>query len=209
MFDWSTAASLATAAGTLVLALATFSSVRSANRSARVAERALLVGLRPVLSSTRFDDPPQKIGFVDGKYLVAVGGGGAAEANDDVVYLGFGLRNVGNGLAVLDGWYLHPDLATSAVPHPAPTEFRRLTRDLVVAPGDIGFWQGALRDPSDPGFAPARTTVLERRRFSIDVLYSDHDGGQRTITRFAMTPYQDRWLTAVGRHWNLDRPDPR
>jgi hypothetical protein len=40
--DWVTISSLATAGGTLVLAVATFSSVRSANRSARVAERSLL-----------------------------------------------------------------------------------------------------------------------------------------------------------------------
>ena len=41
MTDWTTVASLATAGGTLVLALATFASVRSSNRSARVTERAV------------------------------------------------------------------------------------------------------------------------------------------------------------------------
>ena len=56
MADWPTIASLATAGGTLVLAVATFSSVRSGQRSTRIAERstqiaerALLIGLRPVL----------------------------------------------------------------------------------------------------------------------------------------------------------------
>jgi hypothetical protein len=55
MADWSTIASLATAGGTLVLAAATFSSVRFGQRSARIAERStaiaersLLLGLRPV-----------------------------------------------------------------------------------------------------------------------------------------------------------------
>jgi hypothetical protein len=50
--DWPTIASLATAAGTLVLAVATFSSVRFgqrstliAERSTALAERALLLGL--------------------------------------------------------------------------------------------------------------------------------------------------------------------
>ena len=38
MADWQTISSLATAGGTLVLAVATFSAVRSANRSARIAE---------------------------------------------------------------------------------------------------------------------------------------------------------------------------
>jgi len=48
--DWATIASFATAVGTLVLAVATFSSVRSANRSARIAERSFLIGLRPSLA---------------------------------------------------------------------------------------------------------------------------------------------------------------
>jgi hypothetical protein len=47
-----TVASFATAAGTLVLAAATFSSIRSANRSARIAERSVQIGLRPILASS-------------------------------------------------------------------------------------------------------------------------------------------------------------
>ena len=39
MPDWATISSLATAGGTLVLAVATFASVRSANRAAHSAER--------------------------------------------------------------------------------------------------------------------------------------------------------------------------
>ena len=47
MTDWVTISALATATGTLVLAVATFASVRSANRAARVAEQAFLMGQRP------------------------------------------------------------------------------------------------------------------------------------------------------------------
>ncbi len=65
MADWVTISSLATAGGTLVLAAATFASVRSANRAARVAERSLLVGLRPLLVPSRLDAPPEKVGFAD------------------------------------------------------------------------------------------------------------------------------------------------
>ncbi len=57
MADWVTISSLATAGGTLVLAVATFSSVRSANRSARIAEQSLLLGLRPILIPSRDEDP--------------------------------------------------------------------------------------------------------------------------------------------------------
>ena len=94
MADWVTISSMATAGGTLVLAVATFSAVRSSNRSARVAETALMVGLRPLLMPSRLDDPPQKVGFVDGRLLRVDGGRGAAEATPEAVYLAMSVRNV-------------------------------------------------------------------------------------------------------------------
>ena len=133
--DWVTISALATAAGTLVLALATFASVRSANRAARVAERSLLEGLRPLLLASKLDDPPQKIGFVDDKWFLAEGGRGIAEARDAV------------------------------------------ERRIVLI---------------------------------IDLLYGDYEGGQRTITRFALRPFaEDGWTVTTARHWNIDRDDPR
>jgi len=76
--------------------------------------------------------------------------------------------------------------------------------------GDVGFWQGAFRDQAEPIFARAREAIEARRRLTIDLLYGDHEGGQRTISRFALTPRDDgRWLTSVARHWSLDRADPR
>src|SRR3954469_9795462 len=132
--DWVTISALATAAGTLVLALATFASVRSANRAARVAERSLLAGLRPLLLPSRLDDPPQKIGFVDDKWFLAEGGRGIAEAADSAVYLAIPLRNVGSGIAVLHGWHFHSveELVRVLDEHLDPAEFTRLTRDLYV-----------------------------------------------------------------------------
>jgi hypothetical protein len=65
MTDWTTIASLATAGGTLVLALATFASVRSANRSARLAEYSMQIGIRPLLMPSRLEDVAQKIMWGD------------------------------------------------------------------------------------------------------------------------------------------------
>jgi hypothetical protein len=65
-------------------------------------------------------------------------------------------------------------------------EFTRLTRDIYVPAGDVGFWQGTFRDPSTPEFAEASAAIAERRQVTIDVLYGDHEGGQRTITRFGL-----------------------
>jgi hypothetical protein len=207
--DWVAVSSIVTAAATLVLAVATFMSVRSANRAARAAERSLLAGLRPLLAPSRLDDPPQKVGFMDDKWFLVPGSGGIAEATDAAVYLAIAARNVGSGIAVLHGWLFQPEPETGRVGHPPVESFRQLTRDLYIAPGEIGFWQGAFRDPSEPAFVEARRAVEDRRRIAVDVLYGDHELGQRSITRFSLAPRDDRWIASVARHWNVDRPDPR
>ena len=211
MADWATISALATAGGTLVLAGATFASVRSANRAARAAEVSLLAGLRPLLVPSRLDDPDQKVPFIDDRRLVVHGGSGAVDATDDAVYAALSVRNVGTGLAVLHGWHLYPGMPPDISEHLPPEEFTRLTRDIYVAAGDVGIWQGAFRDASAPGFAEVRRAIEAGERLTVDVLYGDFEGGQRVITRFGLLPREDRgaYLAAAGRHWNLDRADPR
>jgi hypothetical protein len=210
MADWATISALATAGGTLVLAAATFAAVRSANRSARATERALLASIRPVLAPSRMEDPAEKVGFHDDHWVKVGGGRAAAEVTGQTVYLAIALRNVGSGLAVLDRWDFYGERALGDFPHGEPEAFRRLTRDLYVPAGNLGFWQGALRDPAEPAFAAARDAIEGRRAMTIDLLYGDHEGGQRTITRFTFLPADDGgWLAIVSRHWNLDRADPR
>jgi hypothetical protein len=201
---------LATAGGTLILAVSTFAAVRSANRSARVTERALLAGIRPVLVASRPEDPAEKVGFQDEHWVRVPGGRGVAEVADDVIYLVLALRNVGTGLAVLDRWDVYPRRVVGNEDHRDPTTFRRLTRDLYVAGGDCGFWQGALRDPAEPIYGEVRAAIEAGEYLTIDLLYGDHEGGQRTITRFALIPVPDGpRLASPSRHWNLDRSDPR
>ena len=210
MADWQIISSLATAGGTLVLAAATFSAIRSANRSARIAEKALLTGMRPLLVPSLTDDPVQKVLWSD-RHAVRLNGGRAVfESEGDVIYLAMGLRNLGAGLALLHGWYPMPDRAFMNESHADPADFRRLTIDLYVSAGGAGYWEGAVReaeDPLRPGFLSA---LKERRPFTIDILYGDQEGGQRTISRFTLMPASDEgWYCQAGRHWNLDRPDPR
>jgi hypothetical protein len=208
--NWNTIASLATGAGTLILAVSTFAAVRSANRAARIAEQSLLVGLRPLLMPSRLQDAAQKVFFVDGKYVVAAGGGAAVEIDQDVIYLAISLRNAGSGIGVLHGWRFqagrqhregHPDLA----------DFRMLTRDIYLPPSDIGFWQGAFRDPDDPVRESAVQAIKDGEPMTVDVLYGDHEGGQRAISRFVLQPRGDQplWMAIVSQHWNVDRSDPR
>jgi hypothetical protein len=212
--DWATLSEFGTAFGTLVLAVATFASVRSANRAARAAESALLEGLRPILVGSRFQDPAEKVRFMDDEWIRIPGGCGVVERRNGSIYLGLSLRNVGAGLAVLHAWDLRPELMHNSREHRRPDEFRRLVRDLYIAPGDSGFWQGALRD-QDEALHRELVAVIERREgFTIDLMYGDVEGGQRVVSRFALTPHDDedgslRWLISVSKHWNLDRADPR
>jgi hypothetical protein len=216
--DWVTISSLATAGGTLVLAVATFSSVRSANRSARVAELSLLAGLRPVLIPSREEDAPQRIAFGDQVVLSVPGHGGVAEFRHGNVYLAIALRNGGRGLAVLHGWRVQTDVPAASDPNPLRLQqqpplddFRRQNRDLLIPAGDVGFWQGAIRDPNDRDHRPLTEAVRAGHRLIVDLLYGDHEGGQRTIARFGISPWPDTEgeRAEILRYFNIDRDDPR
>jgi hypothetical protein len=213
--DWSTISSLATAAGTLVLALATFAAVRSSNRSARIAEIALQEQRRPVLTQSRLDDPVQKIMFAERRWVAARGGRGVAE-HDGNVYFAMSLRNVGAGIGVCQAWHVMvmPQSGRVSGNHTAEDEFRLQTRDLYIPAGDIGMWQGALRDRNDLTYQAVAEAIDNQQAISVELLYSDQAGNQRTITRFGLFPYQAEggsieWVAAVNRHWYLDRAGPR
>jgi hypothetical protein len=209
MVDWPTVASLATAAGTLVLAAATFAAVRSANRAARTAERSLEAGLRPLILPTRHGEAPQKISWQDRHRVMLGGGQAAAEIDGDVIYLAATIRNAGAGIAVLHSWY--PIVEGTAREEPADlAEFRRLTRDLYIPAHDSGFWQGAVREPADPFRERLTQAIKNRDLILIDLLYGDHEGGQRTITRLALWPLDSgAWMTTVSRYWHVDGHEPR
>jgi len=210
MADWVTISALATAAGTMVLAIATFAAVRSSNRSARLAEQAFLMGQRPLIMPSRLDDPTEKLMWGDEHWAHVEGGRGSVELVDDNVYLAMSLRNAGNGIAVLQGWRPEPRLVDTEREASAPEAFRPQMRDLYVGSGDVGFWQAAIRDPNDPDYGLIRGAIEERTLFLIELLYSDHQGGQRAVALFTLAPGEDHhWLCSVVRHWNLDRPNPR
>src|ERR1700745_3445342 len=99
MADWVTISSLATAGGTLVLAVATFASVRSANRSAKVSESAFLAANLPLIVPSPISDPAEKRRFQDDHWVRLSGGRAYAHATDQTIYLAIAVRNAGQGLA--------------------------------------------------------------------------------------------------------------
>jgi hypothetical protein len=208
--DWATIGSLATAAGTLVLAGATYSAVRSSNRSARVAERSLMLGLRPVLISSRRDDPAEKVRWGDDYEVVVRGGTASLEVENEIVYMAIGLRNVGAGLAVLQGWFVQVGRPRATDPPPDPEDFRRQQRDLYIPAAGTGFWQAALRERDAELAREIGAAILSREGIGLYLMYGDHEGGQLTIGMFGLRPAgEDGWVAEAGRHWTLDAPDPR
>ncbi len=219
--DW---ASWGTAVGTLVLAMATFASVRSANRAGRNAERALQAGLRPVLFASRPHETVQKVRWGDGHWAALPPGRAVLEEVDGVIYMAMSLLNVGAGIAVILGWRLdtgqiiNPNSSLEEMQsgpqmvRPDPATFRPQTRDLYSPPNDLSFWQAALRTADDPDRARVEAAIAGPDPLLIDLLYGDQEGGQRTISRFAISRYggpDDGWFPAVVNHWYLDREGPR
>ena len=214
-----TIAAIATAGGTLVLAFATYGATRSSNRASRIAERSLLASLRPVLVHAQLGDPRQKVGFADDHWVHFDGPQAVFDVKSDAIYLAFGLRNVGSGIAIIQAWCPYPERLLGTREHRPIEEFRAQTRALYVPPGGLGFWQGALREPNEPVYADFEKAANERRPITIDLLYSDMTGGQRTITRLAVTPAPARensgadgdggpppsgWIASIGTHWLID-----
>jgi hypothetical protein len=204
--DWVTISALATAGGTLVLAGTTYASVRSANRAARVAEISLLAGLRPLLVPSSEDDPPQRVGFGDNIGVTVPGGAAGVEVVDGRIYLALSLRNVGPGIGVLHGGHVG-GRRRGDDDHQPLEDFRRLTRDLYLPPGTVGFWQIAFRD--DDARREEVLALVEEGAFGVELLYGDYEGGQRVVSRFGVRREGERWALIVVRHWQVDRSNPR
>ncbi len=170
-----------------------------------------MAGMRPVLVPSLSTDPDQKVLWRDGPTMHLSGGRAIAERDEHaIIYLAIGLRNVGTGLALLHGWYPTPGWRGAEDPHAPISEFRRQIIDLYIPSNGAGYWEGALRDEHDPLHSDFLRVLVDRVPFTIDLMYGDQDGGQRTISRCLVLPASDGgWYGQVARHWNIDREDPR
>jgi hypothetical protein len=195
----------------LILAVSTFGSVRSANRAARAAERSLLAGLLPVLIPSRQTDPEERLMFGEGHRLTLRGHGAVLEVADGKIYMAMGLRNAGAGLAVIHGWRTTTWEPGDQHERPELDSFRRQQLDLYIPAGDKGFWQGAIRDRSDESYEMLRRAEQDGTRVMVDLMYGDHEGGQRAIARFGVTVNEEGTARTANviRYWNIDRDDPR
>ena len=111
----------------------------------------------------------------------------------------------------MHGWRFAPEFVLSRGDDaPDLDEFTRLTRDLYVAIGEEGFWQGTFRDPAPPSSRRPRRSPTTTRSSRSRSSTATSRAGSGMVTRFAMTPRTDEgWIAAVTRHWYVDTPGPR
>lgn len=210
MANLGSISSLITGVGTLALAVSTVSSVRASNRSAKASEQALRISNRPLLIASHIYDPEEKFRFLDSRWIKVSGGHAFVEAGEQAIYLAISIRNIGQGVAILNSWSFSADIEqTSEIGD--VTTYRRQLRDIYVPAGGVGFWQGAMRDRQDVQFDEAAACIRERRDMQIRVQYSDQEGQQRIVSLFTISPTDNKegWLAAAGRHWRLDGTSPR
>jgi hypothetical protein len=163
-----------------------------------------------VLAPARVTDPAETVRFAEGLMVTVEAGMAAIERDGESYLFVIPLRNVGNGLAVLQAWRFAASRPELDTPHAEPAEHRPQTRDLYVPAGDTGFWQGAIREPDDPFREGLDEAFLSGGPLTVDLLYGDHEGGQLTISRFILTREDEgHWRPGVVRHWVLEGIDPR
>ncbi len=77
-------------------------------------------------------------------------GRAVVEEADGVIYLAAALRNDGNGVAVLHGWYPSVDWQLAPQTHAPVEQFRRLTRDSTSQPVTSGSGRAPSGTPAIP-----------------------------------------------------------
>ena len=189
MADSATIASYATAAGTLVLAVATFSAVRSSNRFSPHRRRVTPHQHAPTAHPVAVSTTPSKgccgihhhAAHINGRTPSSRKTAGSSIWRSDC-------ETLVQVLPCSTGGTRCPIRRSKTCPTPQAEDFRRLTIDLYIPAGGSGYWEAAVREPDDPlrpGFMRALT---ERHPFMIDILYGDQQGRQRTISRYLSCP---------------------
>ena len=218
MTAWGTWAEVGTALGTLGLAGATFSSVRSSSRTARIAERALLASQRPVLAPSG-PGRSRRSGAVRGRAGLRPPRRQTARRTSRAGSSTWPSRSatLGRESRCSRAYHLQAESADHVARDPKGvarhrrgdtppgiTSFAPQQRDLLISTGRVGFWQAALRDPGAPLFAATAEALDTAGRITVDILYGDHEGGQPTITRLVLLPDDASvWRCDATRYWNL------
>ena len=146
---------------------------------------------------------PRREDDVGRRHWAAVAGGRAAvEIADGNIYLAMSLRNVGSGIAVLHGWWPSGERRLAGT---RPRRSRGLPDADARPVHSPRATSASGRAPSETRGRPRPTRALPMpsplpRPISIELLYGDHEGGQRAISRFHLVPRPRRRETRLVVH---------
>ena len=163
MTDWTTVSSLTTGAGTLVLAVATFAAVRSANRAARVAGGSS-VGRPAAAAGALAPGRRRPEGVLRRRQGRATGRRRAVPRKSTAATSTWASRcatPAGASRYCMAGGSRPARRPSRAGRRRKPSG--RTTRDIFIAPNDVGFWQAAFRDSADRQYDEAVGAVLTGR----------------------------------------------
>ncbi len=119
-----------------------------------------MAGLRPLLVPSKLDDPHQKIGFVDDKWVMARAVVASPRwEKTQSTSRSLSETSVPESLSSTAGASFR---AAGSKTHTGSLRTSRDSRATYVPVGDVGFWQGAFRDPAEPEFRGCREAI-ERR----------------------------------------------
>ena len=185
MADTSTIASLATAGGTLVLAMATFSSTRSANRSAAHHRAGAQGGAAPgaVQRSSAGSAAEGRIRATITGSCCATGSRPCRSPRRTCISRSRcamsppGWPCCTAGTFGPSGWRRTPR-------RPRSRSFAGSRATCMCPPATSASGRRRYAIPAMPLYEPLREAIAARSAICVDILYGDHEGGQRTITRF-------------------------
>lgn len=185
---------------TIALAVAT---VTVALLSARQIKHNLL----PIMVPARPDGRKRVARFTLEKHVTIRNADTYAEFDGDGVCLAVCLRNIGSGVAVLKGFDASPNDSAEPASYDVPSlsRFASALHALYLGPGDAAYLAifTSLDSSRTDAYEVVQETVPNGASLLLDLVYTDHSGGQLTISRLELewATDVDRYVAKVARYW--------
>lgn len=187
---------------TIALAATTLLVAGAATWSAQVTARGFQRSLLPILVPARPDGLARVARFGSERHTTIVNADIYAVVENDRVFLGVAMSNIGSGIAVLHGVAGERLADTAGLTPAAPPGLHGLMRAkvaLYAAPQDpavLALWHPNINGlPQEDIYVVAHDAITEHDKFALDLVYTDHTNRQMTISRIELY-----WANDVGRY---------
>jgi hypothetical protein len=191
---------------TAALALATLLVAVPAAWSALISAQETKRDLLPVIIPAKAHGIKWIVRFTPHKHVVLENFDSYTDEDDQYVYFAVALRNIGAGIAVVLGTDASPkaDLDDLVPKHVAPLSgMRRMARNMYLAKSDAAYLVFWTTSASSGIYKVIYDAVPKRQDIVLDLIYSDQDGRQMTVSRFELSWAMDvnRYVAKIVKHW--------